>query len=151
MVMTWIQTTYAYDANGNLTAVTDAEGNLTTYVVDDFRPDRAHRLAGHRHHRHDLRPGAQPGYPHRRARRRGHSTFDADGRLTGVEYDDGGTMESMSFGYDDAGGRTSAESPDVMQTFSHSRRGSCFPPRKPWAAPPIRPRTPMASTDRSKR
>src|SRR5207244_12286895 len=32
----WITTQYAYDLHGNLTAVTDPNGNTTTYGFDDF-------------------------------------------------------------------------------------------------------------------
>lgn len=40
-----------------------------------------------------------------------------------MAYDDGVTSEQLSFEYDGAGRRTRAESPDVVQTFTFSRRG----------------------------
>jgi len=116
-------TSYAYDAGGNMIAVTDANGNLTEYLVDDFGhtvritspvtgvTEMAYDAGGNLIRRIDGRGVTAT------------SVFDASGRLTGITYDDGVTTEVLSFEYNAAGRRTRAESPDVVQTFTHSRRG----------------------------
>jgi RHS repeat-associated protein len=119
----WIETAYAYDSDGNLIAVTDAEGNTTKYVVDDFGQtvridspvtgitDMTYDPADNLVTRSDGRGVMSI------------NTFDAGGRLVSVVYDDGVTSEELSYEYDGAGRRTLAVSADVEQNFTHSRRG----------------------------
>jgi RHS repeat-associated protein len=119
----WAETTYDYDANGSLIAVTDANGNLTEYLVDDFGQtvriaspvtgvtEMVYDPSGNLVTRLDGRDVAAT------------SIYDANGRLTGITYDDGVTTEILGFEYDDAGRRTRAETAEVIQTFTHSRRG----------------------------
>jgi YD repeat-containing protein len=119
----WAETTYAYDSNGNLISVIDANGNRTEYLVDDFGQtvritspvtgvtETAYDAGGNLVTRDDARGVTVT------------SAYDANDRLTGITYDDGVTTEEMSFSYDAAGRRTGAEAPGVVQTFSHSRRG----------------------------
>jgi len=116
-------TGYAYDAGGNLIAVTDANENLTEFLVDDFgqtvritspvtgATEVVYNPAGQLVTRTDSRGVMTT------------NAYDANGRLTGVTYDDGVTTEELAFEYDVAGRRTRAESPGVVQTFAHSRRG----------------------------
>jgi YD repeat-containing protein len=119
----WAETLYGYDTNGNLTSVTDANGNVTEYLVDDFGQtvritspvtgvsEMVYDSAGNLVARLDARDVTAT------------SGYDANGRLTGITYDDGATTEELSFEYDAEGRRTRAETAEVIQTFTHSRRG----------------------------
>ncbi len=117
-------TSYSYDLHGNLTSVTDANGNVTTYVVDDLGRTRritspvtgvtevSYDEAGALHERTDARDVTLT------------NTYDAAGRLTGQEYAGGVPSEELVYEYDAAGRRTRAEvDGGVVQTFTHDRRG----------------------------
>ncbi len=119
----WAVTSYGYDAAGNLTSVTDANDNLTTYVVDDFGQtrridspvtgvtDMSYDPAGNVITRTDARGITTT------------NTYDAAGRITESRYDDGVSTETISFDYDPRGNRTRAETPDVVQVNTYDRRG----------------------------
>ncbi len=125
---TWIATSYGYDLHGNLTSVEDANGNETTYVVDDFgrttqvlspvtgTTEMTYNPAGALATRTDALNVTLT------------ADHDAAGRLTQQVYDDGGSTEIVSFAYDAGGRRTRAEVSDgvdalVVETFGHNRRG----------------------------
>jgi YD repeat-containing protein len=121
----WAETTYGYDIHGNLTSVTDANGNLTQYVVDDFgqttlivspvtgATQLTYNAAGQVLTRTDSRGVTTT------------TTYDAAGRPTQVDSEDGvNPIETLFFNYDDAGRRVLAQSPDVTETFTYDRRGA---------------------------
>ncbi len=88
-------TRYEYDGGGNLTAVIDANGNRTGYVVDDFgqtrritspvtgTTDMLYNPAGQLAHRTDSRGVTTT------------TTYDASGRAVEVVSDDGVTSETL--------------------------------------------------------
>ncbi|RLA04188.1 MAG: hypothetical protein DRQ45_01375 [Gammaproteobacteria bacterium] len=118
-------TTYDYDIQGNLTSVTDANGNLTQYLVDDFgqtvlivspvtdATQLTYNSAGQVLTRTDSRGVTTT------------TVYDAAGRPTDVVSEDGvNPVETLTFDYNAAGRRELAQSPDVTETFTYDRRGA---------------------------
>jgi RHS repeat-associated protein len=99
----YIETSYGYDRRGNLTSVTDANGNVTTYDVDDFgqtyriispvtgATEMVYNEAGQMTQRTDS--GGVGGVTEVRS-------YDVAGRLTDVVYNDGSApTQSVTYGY----------------------------------------------------
>ena len=121
----WAETTYGYDIHGNLISVTDANGNLTQYLVDDFGQTTliVSPVTGATQLTYN-----EAGQALIRTDSRGVTTttvYDAAGRPTDVVSDDGvNPVEALHFDYDAAGRRELAQSPDVAETFTYDRRGA---------------------------
>jgi len=120
----WIDTEYGYDAHGNLARLTDANGNVTEYAVDDF--GQTYRI-----------DSPVTGIT--------QMSYDADGRLTSRK-DARGAEETREYGLsggptqitfslspmtDDIvtygyrhGFRVTATSGDVSEGWTYDRRGS---------------------------
>jgi RHS repeat-associated protein len=118
----FIATSYAYDRAGNLTKVTDANGNETTYVIDDFGQTTKIDSPVTGVTTFTYLPSGQL-----------DTKTDAAGTVFDNDYDDGGRLESTTIGsetltydYDEAGRRTESTvtSTGVVQTYEHDRRGA---------------------------
>jgi RHS repeat-associated protein len=126
-----ITTRYDYDRNGNLTSVTDSNGNVTSYVYDDFgqmlRQESpvtgittyAYDAAGNLTSSIDARGGTTT------------RTYDAAGRVTAATsaHPDAGT-ESVTWSYDNAvtghfgiGRMTAMSDPSGSTLYAYDRRG----------------------------
>jgi RHS repeat-associated protein len=127
----WIVTEYGYDLHGNLTSVTDANGNTTYYDVDDFGQSyeitspvtgtttMSYNLAG------QLIERTYPRDPNGVTETR---TYSNAGLIEGVVWDDGvQTTQQVSYAYT-SGIRTSATTYDsfgklVEESWTYDRRG----------------------------
>jgi RHS repeat-associated protein len=124
----WITTTYAYDKHGNLQSVTDPNGNVTSYVHDDFGRMRSQQspVTGTTSYAYDLGANLL-------------STTDANGATTARVYDvlgrvtsavssrTGMASETVTWSYDTGPfgtGRLSAMTdPSGTTTYGYDRRG----------------------------
>lgn len=124
-------TRYAYDPHGNLVAVTDPNGNVTTYVFDDFGQmiQQTSPVTGVTTYSYD-----QEGNLLSTTDANGAvttRTYDALGRiLTGTSTRSGVPAETVSWSYDDASagifgnGRVrSMTDPSGSTTYAYERRG----------------------------
>jgi len=125
-----VATTYAYDIAGNLTSVTDPNGNVTSYVYDDFGRmlTQTSPVTGTTSYTYDSAGNLT-------------STTDANGATTNRTYDVLGRVldavstrdsesEEVGWTYDDAaagnygiGRLASMSDPDSVETFAYERRG----------------------------
>jgi len=119
----WALTSYAYDSQSNLTSVTDANGNVTTYAVDDFGQTYeidspgtgvtklTHNEAGQLTLKEDARGATATHH------------YDAAGRLWQSVYQGLSIIETINYGYDAAGRLRGADSGDLNETWWYERRG----------------------------
>jgi RHS repeat-associated protein len=128
---TWITTSYAYDTAGNLTSVTDPNGNATTYAYDDFGHmlSQTSPVTGTTTYAYDdagnltLTTDATAASTAR--------TYDALARvLTATSTRSGSTTEAVTWGYDDTtagrysvGRLSSMTDPAGSTSYSYDRRG----------------------------
>lgn len=125
-----IATFYAYDIAGNLTGVTDPNGNVTTYVYDDFgrmltqtspvtgTTSYGYDAAGNLTSTTEANGATTTRTYDALGRGLGAvSTRDAESEEVGWTYDDG------TFGNNGIGRLASMSDPDSAETFAYERRG----------------------------
>ncbi|MCP4902816.1 MAG: RHS repeat protein [bacterium] len=115
----WAVTSYEYDAHGNLTKVTDANGNETTYGIDDFgqtylidspvtgMTELRYDIAGRLTQKTDARGVIEE---------REYDTVN--GRLNTVTYSDGPNAVEVDYSYNTVGQRAQADVVDNGTTVS---------------------------------
>lgn len=127
---TWITTSYAYDTAGNLTSVTDPNGNLTTYVFDDFGSTlkQTSPVTGVTTYVYDAAGNVLSSTDARGATT--VRTYDASNRPVTVVSTLDTWSETVTYAYGDAnaspfsrGRMTSATAPPGTTTYSYDRRG----------------------------
>ena len=119
----WAATSYGYDSQSNLTAVTDANGNVTAYLVDDFGQTYeidspatgvtklTYNETGQVVLKEDARTATAT------------HTYDAAGRLEVSVYQGLSIIETITSTYDANGRRLTADTGDLFETWSYDRRG----------------------------
>jgi RHS repeat-associated protein len=123
-------TRYAYDRQGNLTSVTDPNGNVTTYVVDDF--GRIQRqtspVSGVTTYSYDASGNVVATSDANGAS--STRTYDALNRVTSSVTSRAGSSETVSWSYDDAtagnfgiGRLASMTDPTGSTVYQYERRG----------------------------
>ncbi|HKS23575.1 MAG TPA: carboxypeptidase regulatory-like domain-containing protein [Thermoanaerobaculia bacterium] len=125
-----VTTRYAFDAQDNLTAVTDPNGNTTTFAYDDFHRNRATNDPSSGVKSFDYNPAGLPTSMTDANGAATARTFDAAGRLLTAVSTQSGVTESVTYTYDDptAGnygkGRVrSVTDPTGSMTYAYERRG----------------------------
>jgi YD repeat-containing protein len=123
-----IATQYAYDLQGNLTSVTDPNGNLTSYVIDDFGQMRSQTspVTGLTTYSYDLGGdlvSTTDGNGANTSR-----TFDALGRVVAsTSTRSGATPETVYWAYDTGtfgvGRLATMTDPTGTTSYAYSRRG----------------------------
>jgi len=121
----WATTLYEYDRLGNLTKVTDANGNETSYTVDDFGQTHSidspvtatttmtYDLAGRLAQRADARGVTEV------------RDYEQGGRLETATYHLGWGLDRVSFEYAD-GRRLTALAGSTEEIWKHDRRGLLY-------------------------
>jgi len=119
----WAVASYGYDSQSNLTSVIDANGNVTTYFVDDFGQTfeidspatgvtkLTYNEAGQVTLKEDARAATAT------------HTYDAAGRLETSVYQGLSIIETITTTYDANGRRLTADTGDLFETWSYDRRG----------------------------
>jgi RHS repeat-associated protein len=125
-----IVTTYAYDLHGNLTSVTDPNGNVTTYVYDDFGQmlSQTSPVTGTTGYAYDINGNLMSTTDANGATTT--RTYDAMGRVTSAVSALGWSSETVNWTYDDTasgafgiGRLTGMTDPSGSTTYAYDRRG----------------------------
>jgi RHS repeat-associated protein len=122
----WAVTSYVYDAHSNLIEVTDANGDLTTYWVDDFGQTYAlWSRTGGGYVQTTYNYAGQPVFERDYRYATATHTYDAAGRREQSVYDWWGApeIETITTTYDANGRRLTADSGDLLETWAYDRRG----------------------------
>jgi RHS repeat-associated protein len=125
-----VTTTYGYDLHGNLTSVTDPNGNVTSYVYDDFGQllSQQSPVSGTTTYEYDT-----AGNLRRTTDANGATTertYDAANRLLTAVSTRAGVTETVTWTYDEAaagpyalGRLTSMHDPSGVTRYAYERRG----------------------------
>ncbi|HKR62486.1 MAG TPA: RHS repeat-associated core domain-containing protein [Thermoanaerobaculia bacterium] len=125
-----ITTSYAYDTNGNLTSVTDPNGNATTYTYDDFGQmlEQESPVTGTTKYAYDVAGDLTSVTDANDATT--VRTYDSLGRPLSATSTRGTASESVTWTYDDAtagkygmGRLATMTDPAGTTTYSYERRG----------------------------
>jgi len=126
----WLSTAYAYDAHGNLATVTDPNGNVTSYLFDDFvqMVTQQSPVTGTTQYAYDAAGNLTTATDANGAQTQ--RTFDALNRVTSATSTRGTAVETVTWSYDDlqTGGFTVGRlslmtDPAGATHFSYDRRG----------------------------
>jgi RHS repeat-associated protein len=124
-----ITTTYSYDFHGNLTSVTDPNGNVTTYLYDDFGRmlSQTSPVTGTTTYTYDTEGNLTSATDANGATTT--RAYDELSRLTGATHTRDSESEELSWTYDDTiegfgiGRLFTMTSPDSTTAYVYDRRG----------------------------